>query len=117
MPPGRAQGELLDMLCSAVTCVRVASQFDVDTAADVRSELKPLISKPGHIVLDLRGASLDSTGLGVVVSMKWRLEQSGRRLLVVGDGHSLNQLIERAGVANYLPVYESVEEAMLRASL
>ena len=27
-----------------------------------------------------------------------------------------NRLIERAGVANYLPVYETVEEAMLRAS-
>jgi anti-anti-sigma factor len=89
----------------------------VDTAADVKLELKPLISKPGHIVLDLRGATLDSTGLGVVISMKWRLEQAGRRLIVVGDGHSLNQLIERAGVANYLTVYESVEEAMLRASL
>jgi anti-anti-sigma factor len=109
-------GELVDMLCSAVTCVRVASRFDTDTAADVKLELKPLISKPGHIVLDLRGALLDSTGLGVVVSLKWRLEQDGRRLLVVGDGHSLNRLIERAGVANYLPVYESVEEAMLRAS-
>lgn len=104
------------MMCSAVTCVRVASPFDVDTAAEVKLELKPLISKPGHIVLDLRGASVDSTGLGVVISMKWRLEQAGRRLLVVGDGHSLTQLIERAGVGNYLPVYDSVEEAMLRAS-
>jgi anti-anti-sigma factor len=109
-------GELEDMLCSAVTCVRVATPFDVETAADVKLELKPLISKPGHIVLDLRGASLDSTGLGVVISMKWRLEQAGRRLMVVGDGPSLGQLIERAGVSNYLSVYDTVEEAMLRAS-
>ena len=61
-PSRKSAGELKLMLCSAVTCVRVATQFDVDTAADVKLELKPLLTKPGHVVLDLRGATMDSTG-------------------------------------------------------
>ena len=97
----------------AVTCMRVAKRMDVETVADIRLELKPLLSTPGHVVLDLRGARMDTSGLGAVISMKWRLEQLGRKLVVVGDEPGLRSLVERAGVGCYLPVYTDMDEARM----
>ena len=95
-----------------VTFVRVEDAFTLETAVLLKEQLSPVMSRPGHVVMDLRGASLDSTGLGAVLSMQHRLELSGRRLLVVSEDPQFLDLLDRAGVPDILSLFRDAEQAV-----
>ena len=98
-----------------VTFVCVGHGFDVDTASQVRTELLPLLLRQGHVVLDLRDAVLDSSGLGAVLSLQRRLELQNRKLMVVATDPQFLALLERAGVAGVLSLFNDAEQAVRHA--
>jgi anti-anti-sigma regulatory factor len=95
-----------------VTFVRVECGVEAETAHRVRSYAPSLLSRPGHVILDIRDASLDSAGLCAVLSLTQRLELQGRRLLVVATDPHLFGLVERAGVGGAFPLFRDTEEAV-----
>jgi anti-anti-sigma factor len=94
------------------TLVRVESAFNVETAGPVRARLAALVSRPGDLILDLRGTTLDSSGLGALLSLQRRLEAQGRQLLVVATDPQFLALLERAGVPGTLSLFADAEQAI-----
>ncbi len=95
-----------------VTFVRVESAFTLETAVLLKEQLSPVLSRAGHVVMDLRGALLDSSGLGAVLSMQRHLELKGRRLLVVSGDPQFLSLLDRAGVSGALSLFPDAEQAV-----
>src|SRR5687767_495231 len=46
-----------------VTFIRLDSPFILETSIEVKRSLTPILSRPGHLVVDVRGSTVDSTGL------------------------------------------------------
>lgn len=99
-------------LIQEVTFARVDCAFDTDTAVRIKEQLTPLLHRPGHVVLDLREARLDSAGLGALLTIQRRLEAQGRRLFVVNDDPGFRDLLERAEVADCLTLFDEADDAM-----
>ena len=102
-------------LLREVTFARVEDAMDTQTVDSVRDYLNGLLSRPGHVVLDLRRARVDSAGLGAVLSMQHKLDLQGRRLFVVTDDASFHSLLENAGVPHALALFPNVEQAIQQA--
>lgn len=99
-------------LVQEVTVARLDCAFDQDTALRVKEQLSSLFCRPGHVVLDLQEARLDSVGLGAILSLQRKLELQGRRLFVVSDAGPFRELLARAGVSDCLTLFEHADEAM-----
>jgi len=95
-----------------VTVVHVGAVFNLETAAAVRERLSQLLTGSGHVILDLSGTMVDSTGLGAVLSLQRRLELQERRLLVVACDPRFSSLLQRAGVQGALTLFEDMDDAV-----
>jgi len=95
-----------------VTFVRIQTPFVAETSGEVKRYVWPFLARTGHVVLDLRGATLDSTGLGAVLGMQRHLELHERRLLVVANDPQFLSLVERAGVMHALSLFSDAEQAV-----
>jgi anti-anti-sigma factor len=98
-----------------ITFARLESNLNGETLAWIREQLSPLLRRPGHVVLDLRNASLDSAGLGALLSMQRMLELQGRRLLVVATDPGFQSLLDVTGARAALNLYADAEQAMASA--
>ncbi|HEU4753895.1 MAG TPA: STAS domain-containing protein [Armatimonadota bacterium] len=120
MPLGREErppGETMAMQSGSweVTFVCVEDALDLETVAPVKARLAGVLERGGDVVLDLRHAVVDSTGLGVLLSVQRRLELQERRLLVVTQGAGLLKLLDAAGAAGSLLLFADVEQAIQEA--
>jgi anti-anti-sigma regulatory factor len=97
-----------------VTFVRLERAFTFETAAQVKEELSPLLARPGDLVLDLRGATLDSAGLGAILSMQRKLHLANRKLLVVADSPFLG-LLDRTGTREAVSLFQDASQAVNHA--
>ena len=97
----------------AFACVH--HTFQSEATSRLREQLAPLLSRTGPVVLDLRAARLDSSGLGALLSMQCRLKYQNRRMFVVSSDPAFHHLLAVTGVSQSLEVFESVETAMRRA--
>jgi anti-anti-sigma regulatory factor len=95
-----------------VTLVCVQHALETGTVAEVKERFNTLLERHGDVILDVRGAAVDSTGLGAVLSLQRQLELRDRRLLVVTQGASLLTLLDTAGATGALALYPDVEAAM-----
>jgi anti-anti-sigma regulatory factor len=95
-----------------VNLVRVDSAFTIETAVRLKQQLSTLLERPGHVVLDLRGAILDSAGLGAVLSIQRFLELRGRRLLLVSSDPQFIGLLDRSGAAGSVTLFPDAGEAV-----
>ncbi len=101
---------------SEVTVFHVENTLDMDTAPHMKDRFLSVLTRPGNVVLDLRRATLDSTGLGAVLSLQRLLDVRGRRLLVVADDPRFLSLLQHAGVEHALTLYPTAELALQCAS-
>ncbi len=93
------------------TLVGLENAFTLDTASSIKGQLSPVLSRVGDVIVDIRGASLDSAGLGALLSLQRRLELQDRHLLVVGGNPEFLGLLERTGATDSLTVFADVEKA------
>lgn len=95
-----------------ITVVGVEDEFDLDSVSNVKKRLRGVLERSGPVVLDLRTALLDSTGLGAVLSLQRQLELQRRPLFIVSDDARFHRLLDLTGVRPVLCVVRSAEEAL-----
>jgi anti-sigma B factor antagonist len=101
------------------TVVRVSGDVDVATAPRVRERLIALVSDGrSRMVLDLDEVDfLDSTGLGVIVSVLKRVRSAGGDLRLVCNRPSIRKLFEITALDRTMPLSESAEAAVHGATV
>jgi len=97
---------------SEITFLVLDGDITLDTAGRVRDRLKPLLEREGHVVLDLRGARLDSVGLGVLLSLQRHLELRERRLALISGEPGFLALLDRAGARAAVAVFTRADHAV-----
>lgn len=95
-----------------ITVVGVEDALDLDSVSYVKERLHAVLERSGPVVLDLRAALLDSTGLGAVLSLQRRLELQERSLFVVSDSAQFHRLLDLTGVRAALRVVRNADEAI-----
>jgi anti-sigma B factor antagonist len=96
---------------------RVHGDVDIATAPRLREQLVALVAKgQTRLVVDLDGVGfMDSTGLGVVISVLKRTRTHGGDLRLVANQESLTSLFQLTGLDRTLPLCTSVEAAIAGA--
>lgn len=95
-----------------MTFLRVDSAPATETTPRLREAMTRALATPGDVVVDLRGALVDTSGLSSVLGMQHHLSRMGRRLLVIADDPGFLALADRAGARQALSLFENAEEAL-----
>jgi anti-anti-sigma factor len=93
--------------------VRLIGELSLETVHDFISTMRP---EPALLlVLDLSGVSfLDSAGVGALVALFVSRRNSSRKLALVAPTQPCNAVLEVSGVADFLPLYASLDLAIRR---
>lgn len=95
-----------------ITIIGAEGDLDLDTVQHVKARMRAVLERTGPVLLDLRKAVLDSTGLGSVLYLQRRLELQDRLLFVVSDDARFHRLLDLTGVRPALQVVRSMDEAL-----
>jgi anti-sigma B factor antagonist len=115
-PSPTAFGTSRRELDSRTSVCEVEGELDLSTAPRLKWLLVDAL-EAGHsrIVLDLSGVTfIDSTALGVLVSVKRRLGDSGRLAIVCARPNVL-KIFEFAGVDGAFAIFPTLEDALAHA--
>ena len=109
------------MLDQRIRVLTLSGELDLPTERRLRADLSEIAGdRSRELVIDLRGVTfIDSSGLAVLVHTQQQLERQGRALGCVVRGGPVERLLEDTGLANTLPVFDSLEAAadeVLRAA-
>ena len=93
--------------------VKLAGELDLYNAHAVRQELvRQTERKPRRVVIDLGAVTfIDSTGLGVLIEGRSRMEDKDAFLLAA-PGLETRRALEVSGLDRHFVVHESVEAAL-----
>lgn len=94
-----------------VTILRLSDDLTVDRMREMRAEVLAALKAPGHLVLDVREVSLDSTGLGAVLSLQRQLELQERLLAVVSDDPAFISLLDWTGALAAVTLFSEPDQA------
>lgn len=95
-----------------LTFLRVESTPAADATPRLREAMSRLLTAPGDVVIDLRGAAVDTTVLSSVLGIQHHLARLGRRLLIIANDPSFLALADRAGARGALSLFADAEEAV-----
>jgi anti-sigma B factor antagonist len=95
--------------------VELEGEYDLDTVPDIDRQLRralgPLYHQD-HLVIDLAGTTfVDSSFIAFVVRLAAALRTRRRELLLVRPSGQVRKVFGIVGLANVVPVFESVEAA------
>ena len=86
--------------------------FSIGTRASPR-KLRPEPAQ--HLILDMSGVTfLDSAGVGALVSLFVNRRNYGKTYALAALGPQSSAVVTVAGLQNLLPIYKTVEEAMVK---
>ena len=98
------------------TVLVVAGELDLATSRALEEQLELATAgsdSAERLILDLRELEfMDSTGLSVVVNTHQRAQQAGRRFGVIRGSRQVQRLLSLTGVADRMPVADSVQELL-----
>lgn len=96
-----------------VTVIVPAGRLNLVTAPDLRHQLQMLVDAgKTRIVVDLAGVeSIDSSGLGALISGIKAARQGGGDLRVTAPGEQVIAVLELSNLDRVLQVYDSAESA------
>jgi anti-sigma B factor antagonist len=96
--------------------VRVGGEVDVSTCSDLRSGLLALVpgdGQPVGLVLNLADVQfIDSTGIGVLVGIWRRIRADDGHMVLATPSRQVQRILDTAGLAKILPVYELESQAV-----
>jgi anti-anti-sigma factor len=97
----------------AHTLVALAGECDLHTGRQLRDVLTSEVSRgTRRMILDLGDlAFMDSTGMQVLLSVYTVLNVRGGTMALVSPQPVVARILELTGADQYLPVYDSLEEA------
>jgi len=94
--------------------IDVNGEIDLYTSSVVQDCIQTLIDQ-GHtrLIVDLDGVSyLDSTGLGLLMKVALKLQETGGRLAVLCASAKVLRVLGLLGLTESLPVYAAEAEAV-----
>jgi anti-anti-sigma factor len=93
--------------------VRLAGELDLYNADEARAAIGGAAERnPERVVVDFSEVTfIDSTGLGVLVEARTKL-QNRKALLLAAPQIETRRALEVSGLDRYLPVFETVDEAL-----
>lgn len=96
-----------------IAVVAAAGVVDMLTAPQLEDALrKAVANKPEGLIVDLTGVEfLASAGMGVLVAAHDAADE-GTRFCVVADGPATSRPLKLVGIADIVPLYESLDEAL-----
>jgi len=102
---------------SDVPVLTLSGEFDLENVPEIerflRRHLGPFFFKTRDLVLDLALVDLvDSSFVGLVVSLVARLHEHHRELLITRPVGYVRRTIALVGLPNVVPVYESLDAAL-----
>ena len=102
--------------CGDAIVVRLAGELDLYNAEDARAAIGEAAGqKPERVVVDLaQVVFIDSTGLGVLVEGRTKLENR-RAFLLAAVQIETRRALEISGLDRYLPVFDTVDAALAAA--
>lgn len=111
--------ERLEVSTEVINGIQVAElkgELDISNADELNEvlvgEIRKL-KKGEHFIVVLDGLSfMDSTGIGVLLTIMKELNEIGGKLLAVCTNKGIKKIIDIAGLTLIMPVYASVEEAV-----
>jgi anti-sigma B factor antagonist len=96
--------------------VGVAGELDIVTSRKLDEHLAGARRKERRIVLDLKAVEfMDTSALAVIVGHWKRLEGAGGTLVLAGPRYRYTKTLWITGLAERLPLYDSVDEALAGA--
>lgn len=98
-----------------VPVLRLEGEIDIDTVPEIdrflRRRLGPLYQRRS-LVIDLRGVTfVDSTFIGFVVRLVGEARKGRGELVLARPVGRVRRLLCMVGLPNFVPVYESLDEA------
>jgi anti-anti-sigma factor len=99
-----------------VPVLSMSGEFDIENVPEIerflRRHLGPFFYRSRDLVLDLSTVTLvDSTFVGLVVSLVRRLHAHGHELLITRPAGYVRRIIAVVGLPNLVPVYETLDDA------
>jgi stage II sporulation protein AA (anti-sigma F factor antagonist) len=95
--------------------IKIKGELDHHTAEDVRQKIDNEIMKSvaKNVVFDFSEVSfMDSSGIGVIMGRYKNLKQLRGKVSLVNLKPQLKKIFDMSGVFKYVPVYESIHEAI-----
>jgi anti-sigma B factor antagonist len=94
---------VLDLATPPRTCLRLVGELDVAAAGDLREFLEPFVTQTKLLELDLSELTfLDSSGIGVFVSLYKALAARGGDLRLVNVGEDVRRPLAVTGLESIL---------------
>lgn len=91
--------------------VTIAGEIDAYSAPKLREELLPYAEGKNTIIANLKDVSyLDSTGLGVFVSLFKQLKKNGGELKLIELSEQLKRLFNITGLHNIMDISTNTED-------
>jgi anti-sigma B factor antagonist len=86
--------------------VALHGAFDVHSAAEVRERVREVLDGGwDEIVIDLHDIDfMDSTGLGVLIGVRRRVQDAGMRLVLARPSRSTHRLLVMTGMRRYFKI-------------
>jgi anti-sigma B factor antagonist len=101
---------LTSSVVGGLTVIRVEGVLDATTREQFADRLA---ASPGDLALDLSGVSfMDSRALGLIVHQWQTCTGTGDRFALVGVQYSTSKVMWITGLADRLPLYDTVDDAL-----
>jgi anti-anti-sigma factor len=99
-------------LSDGLAVLHVSGDFDLSTVPAFDAEVEHSLSAP-LLVVELAGCTfLDSSALRALVRAQRRSAERGGRLMLVAPSQPARRVIEMATLDRFVPVSETLEEAV-----
>jgi len=93
--------------------VAIGGELDIVTSRQLDEHLTRARRKERQIILDLTAVEfMDTSSLAVIVGHWKRLQSAGGTLVLAGARYRYTKTLWITGLADRLPMYESVDEAV-----
>ncbi|MFC5286352.1 STAS domain-containing protein [Actinokineospora guangxiensis] len=81
-------------------CATVSGELDTATVADAESALRPAVSGPGPVELDLSGVTFcGSAGLSLLLELRKAAVAAGVEFVIAGSSRAVDRLLDITGTA------------------
>jgi anti-anti-sigma factor len=96
--------------------VAIGGELDIVTSRQLDEHLTRARAKDRRVVLDLSDVEfMDTSSLAVIVGHWKRLEAAGGTLVLAGARYRYTKTLWITGLADRLPMYDTVDEALAAA--
>lgn len=113
MPPFKLEVEKRSGSTDALAIFQLKGKLSLETVNEFIQKLRPEPAQ--HLILDMSGVTfLDSAGVGALVSLFVNRRNHGKTFALAALAPQSSAVVTVAGLQNLLPIYKTVEEALVK---